>query len=260
MLGDSAATRKSHRRHGRRARFSEEIVPYEIADADGARYRVSIPMKDLDEGTSLQALSRPAPGLLLESVDEGVCTAGNSSQRSDGAAAVCLMNETALRDHRRCARSRRSLAYAVAAGDPDFLGPAPDPRHSEGPCPQRHRPGRPRPSSKATKRLPTQCLYVLREMRFDLDKVNVNGGAPSLSAIPSDAPERSSPRRSSTNSAAAAEKYGLVTMCIGEGMGAGRRVRDLRLTIAPAHHAHPCRCARPHQRGSYPPRTVRDAP
>ena len=72
--------------------FTEEIVPLKVPTSNGSiRF-------DTDEGprrdTSMEALSKLKPAFATP--DRGFCTAGNSSQTSDGAAAVCLMSKKAV--------------------------------------------------------------------------------------------------------------------------------------------------------------------
>ncbi len=158
-------------------------------------------------------------GLFTEEIvpGRGFCTAGNSSQTSDGAAAVCLMNGKAVEEF-----GLKPLAlfrgYAVAAGDPRFLGPAQLEAIPKA-CEQAGIAVSELGLIENNEAFASQCLYVIREMGFDPEKVNVNGGAIALGhplgctgAKLTVQLLHEMKRRGVT--------YGLVTMCIGGGMGA----------------------------------------
>ncbi|HIJ65095.1 MAG TPA: thiolase family protein [Candidatus Hydrogenedentes bacterium] len=195
-------------------KFDEEIVSLEVETGDGTVVFAQ------DEGprrdTSLEALANLKPAFAA-SPKIGSCTAGNSSQTSDGAAAVCLISERAMKDTGARALAK-FLSYSVAADSPELLGPA-QVKAVHRAC------------ELAGVRLDdvglienneafaSQCLYVIRELKFAPEKVNVNGGAIALghplgctAAKLSVQIVHEMKRRN--------EKYGLVTMCIGGGQGA----------------------------------------
>jgi hypothetical protein len=114
----------------------------------------------------------------------GFCTAGNSSQTSDGAAAVCLMSRQGDRGNRRENRLgglrqlRRPGCGRSASSRP---GPATKPSRKaceHGGDPLSSELGLDR--DQRGFRFRRECLYVVREMGFDPEKVNVNGGAIAL--------------------------------------------------------------------------------
>jgi acetyl-CoA acyltransferase len=196
-------------------RFTAEIV---AVDA------VGVGQFDRDEGprrdTSLEALARLKPAFHAT----GTVTAGNSSQTSDGAAAVLLMSEaraTAL----GVTPLARWVGYATAGVAPERfgLGPVPAVR-------------------KLLKRLglslaeidlvelneafAAQVLVVLRELDVDPDRLNVNGGAIALGH-----PLGCSGAKLTTTIlhelARRQGHYGLVTLCVGGGMGAAGVIERL---------------------------------
>ncbi len=195
-------------------RFKEEIVPLQVPFNGG------VVVFDTDEGprrdTSLEALAKLKPAFAA-SPKLGACTAGNSSQTSDGAAALCLMNERAMAATGAKPRAR-FLSYSVAAGSPLHLGPA-------------QLPAIQRACDLAGIRLDdvgliecneafaSQVLYVVRELGLDPDKVNVNGGAIAL-GHPLGCTGAKLTTQILHEMKRRSEKYGLVTMCIGGGMGA----------------------------------------
>jgi acetyl-CoA acyltransferase len=193
--------------------FTDEIVPLDVPTPNG-------PVRfDTDEGprrdTNLEALSKLRPAFATP--DRGFCTAGNSSQTSDGAAAVCLMSKKAI-DELGVTPIARFRGYAVAAGDPRFLGPA-------------QLEAIPRACALAgitvedldlienNEAFASQCLYVIREMGFDVEKVNVNGGAIAL-GHPLGCTGAKLTVQILHEMKRRSARYGLVTMCIGGGMGA----------------------------------------
>jgi acetyl-CoA acyltransferase len=198
-----------------KGKFKAQIVPLEVETANGKI------IFDTDEGprrdTTLKGLAALKPAFAGPGKKYGVCTAGNSSQMSDGASAVCLMSEDAVKKY-GVKPLAKVLGYNVAAGSPKHLGPAQIEaipkacalsgikleevglfEHNEAFAPQ--------------------CLLVMRELKLDPEKVNVNGGAIALGH-----PLGCTGSKLSTQLIHEMQvrgvKYGLVTMCIGGGMGA----------------------------------------
>ena len=200
-------------------RFRDEIVPVEVTirsfDGNAAVQRQVI--VDTDEGvrpdTSLEALGRLKPVFRRG----GTVTAGNASQLTDGAAAVVIMSAgRAARMGLKAMAVYRS--FAVAGVDPEYMG--------IGPCL-----AVPKALDRAGFRtgdldlielneaFASQALAVMRRLELDPDRVNVNGGAIALGhplgctgarqviTLMHEAPRRGA-------------RCGLVTMCVGGGMGA----------------------------------------
>jgi acetyl-CoA acyltransferase len=195
-------------------KFQEEIVSLDVPTANG-----SITF-DTDEGprpdTTIEALAKLRPAFAV-SAKIGFCTAGNSSQTSDGAAAVCLMSEDAMKE---CGATplARFAGYAAAADDPKYLGPAQlvaIPKALEQAGVSLDDIG----LIENNEAFASQCLYVIREMGFDTEKVNVNGGAIAL-GHPLGCTGAKLTVQILHEMKRRGEKYGLVTMCIGGGMGA----------------------------------------
>ncbi len=201
-------------------RFRDEIVPVTVRRWDGngdGRPRSKEVVFEVDEGvrydTSPDALARLQPVF----AKDGVVTAGNSSQTSDGAAATVIMSaEMAHRKRLKPLGVFRS--FAVAGVPPELMGIGPV-----------------EAIPKALKRaglkladidlielneaFAAQTLAVIRTLDLNPAIVNVNGGAIALghplgctgakltATLLSEMPRRNA-------------RYGLVTMCIGGGMGA----------------------------------------
>ncbi|MFB5190405.1 acetyl-CoA C-acetyltransferase [Alicyclobacillus fastidiosus] len=200
--------------------FQDEIVPVEVEQVaiDGNnKVAKKTVLFDTDEGvrrgTSMEALAKLRPAFQLG----GTVTAGNSSQTSDGAAAVLLMSAERARE-----LGLKPLAafrsFAVAGVDPDIMG--------VGPIAAVPKALRLAGLSIAdldlvelNEAFASQAVQVIRGLELDEEKVNVNGGAIALGHPLGCTGTRLTVsliyemmRRQS--------KYGLVTMCIGGGMGA----------------------------------------
>jgi acetyl-CoA acyltransferase len=189
-------------------RFSGEIVPIEA---------VGVGRFDRDEGprrdTSAEALAKLKPAFHAT----GTVTAGNSSQTSDGAAAVLLMSESRARSLGLTPLARW-IGYATAGVPPERFGIGPVPA-----------------VRKLLARLnlaladidlvelneafAAQVLACLRELDIDPDRLNVNGGAIALGH-----PLGCTGARLTTTivheMARRQCRLALITLCIGGGMGA----------------------------------------
>ncbi|NIS61650.1 MAG: acetyl-CoA C-acyltransferase [Proteobacteria bacterium] len=201
-------------------KFKDEILPIQarVPDATpGGQPTYKEVTFDTDEGvrydTSFEALSNLKPVFR----SDGVVTAGNSSQTSDGAAAVVVMSRKKAKQ-----KGLKPMAvfksYAVAGVPPDIMGVGP--RYAV-----------PKALKLAglsldqidlielNEAFAAQALYVIRELGMDLEKVNVNGGAIALGH-----PLGCTGTKLTTTllyeMARRKARHGLVTMCIGGGMGA----------------------------------------
>ena len=202
-------------------RFAEEIVPVatRVVSANPASTRPD--MRDVvfaaDEGprrdTTPEALASLKPAFHVR----GTVTAGNSSQTSDGAAAVVVTSAAYARE-RGLTPLARLVAFASAGVEPERFGIGPVPA-----------------VRKALKlagltldqmdlvelneAFAAQVLACLKELPIDPDRLNVNGGAIALghplgcTGAKLTATILHEMRRRNA-------RYGLVTMCVGGGMGA----------------------------------------
>jgi acetyl-CoA acyltransferase len=191
-------------------RFKEEIIPIEV-ERDGRTI-----VFETDEGprpTTMDALARLRPAFKVD----GTSTAGNSSQTSDGAAIELLMS----RD-RATAAGIEPLAelvgYAVAGVHPDEMGIGPSvaiPKVLEQTGLSLEDVG----LIELNEAFASQALYCMRELDLDPEIVNVNGGAIALghplgcTGAKLTATLLHEMRRREV-------EHGIVSMCIGGGMGA----------------------------------------
>jgi acetyl-CoA acyltransferase len=201
--------------------FEDEITPYEISDhmPDLATREVRIAKRGAtqDEGpradTSLAALAKLKTVFALR----GSVTAGNSSQMSDGAGAVLLCSEAALKRY-NLTPIGRFVGYTVAGVPPEIMGIGPKeaiPRVLKQTGLNLNDMG----WIELNEAFAAQSLAVIHDVGLDPKIVNPLGGAIALGhplgatgAIRTATLLHGLRRRK--------EKYGMVTMCIGTGMGA----------------------------------------
>ena len=201
--------------------FKAEITPYPIRehlpDLKTGEVRVRERIADTDEGprpdSSVEKLGKLKPVFHAK----GSVTAGNSSQMSDGAGAVLLMSEKALKEH-GLAPLARFAGYAVGGVAPEIMGIGPVaaiPRVlaqvgiSQGDLDW----------IELNEAFAAQSLAVIQEMGLDPAKVNPLGGAIAL-GHPLGATGAIRTATVVHGLRRTGGKYGMVTMCIGTGMGA----------------------------------------
>jgi len=191
-----------------------------VAALDAATFRdetIAIGAFASDEGprrdTSMDALAKLRPAFHVN----GTVTAGNSSQTSDGAAAVLLTSEAFARE-RQLKPLARFVAYATAGVAPERFG--------TGPVPAIRKVLKLAGLSlhdidliELNEAFAAQVLACLRELPMDEARLNVNGGAIALGH-----PLGCTGAKLTTSLVYEMQRrgarYGLVTMCVGGGMGA----------------------------------------
>jgi len=201
--------------------FKDEILPYEIASStpDLATGKVLHRKKvaDTDEG--------PRPDSSLESLGKlktvfaarGSVTAGNSSQMSDGAGAVILMSENALKKY-GVKPIARFVGFSVAGVPPEIMGIGPIKA-----IPKVLKQARVHQADlgwiELNEAFAAQALAVVKELGLDPAKVNPQGGAIAL-GHPLGATGAIRAATLIHGLQRTKGRYGMVTMCIGTGMGA----------------------------------------
>jgi acetyl-CoA acyltransferase len=201
--------------------FRAEITPYETVsrqpgDASGT-VRVARRLVETDEGprpdSSAEALARLKPVFAAR----GSVTAGNSSQMSDGAAAVILVSDRILREF-NLSPLARFAGFAVAGVPPEVMGIGPVAAIPK--VLQRAGIGQDALDwIELNEAFAAQSLAVIRELKLDPAKVNPLGGAIAL-GHPLGATGAIRTATLTHGLRRTGGKYGLVTMCIGTGMGA----------------------------------------
>ena len=200
-------------------RFKDEVLPLAVRrwDDDGGRPVAREVTFASDEGvradTSLEKLGALPPAF----AKDGVVTAGNSSQTSDGAAAVVVMaDETAER--MRLAPLGVFRSFAVAGVPPEVMGIGPVEA-----VPKALHQARVRLQDidviELNEAFASQAVAVARRLELDESRLNPNGGAIALGH-----PLGCSGARITVTMlyemARRNARYGVATMCIGGGMGA----------------------------------------
>ncbi len=209
-------------------RFEEEIVPLHVREVkyEGGEAVETTTHFAVDEGprrgSSFEALQKLKPVFRTG----GSMTAGNSSQTSDGAAAAVVMSEAMVREL-NAQPMARLVGFALAGVSPEVMGIGPV--------------GAIRKVLKQTglsvgdiglvelnEAFAAQALAVIRAAGLDEQTVNVNGGAIALghplgctgAKVTATILHEMKRRR---------VRYGLVTMCVGGGMGAAGIFENLML-------------------------------
>jgi acetyl-CoA acyltransferase len=199
--------------------FKDQIVPITVKEnyfEDGVM-KTREKVFDVDEGprrgTTVEGLSKLKPAFALD----GVSTAGNSSQMSDGAAFVLIVSEKVLKDY-NLTPIARLVDYQVAGVEPYKMGIGP-------------MKAIPKVLAHAGMKLEdidlielneafaTQSLVVVRKLGLNPEILNVNGGAIAL-GHPLGATGAKLTVQILNELKRRNKKYGMVTMCIGTGQGA----------------------------------------
>jgi acetyl-CoA acyltransferase len=207
--------------------FDPELIPIDVElteYADGKTVKKNFTVKR-DEGprgdSTIEGLAKLKPAFK----DGGTVTAGNSSQMSDGASAVMVMSaekasELGLRP------LARFVSFAVGGVPPELMGIGP-----VAAIPKALKlaglSAKEIDLFELNEAFAAQSLAVIQQLELDADKINVNGGAIALghplgctgSKLTTQLIYEMGRRKS---------KYGMVTMCIGGGMGAAAIFENLQ--------------------------------
>jgi acetyl-CoA acyltransferase len=202
-------------------RFNEELIPVTVATAvPGAKAGKPLVTETIfavDEGpradTSAEALAKLKPAFHAQ----GTVTAGNSSQTSDGAAAAVLMEAGRAREL-GIRPLARLVAYAATGCLPEEMGIGPIAAIPKA----LRRAGLALDEIgliEFNEAFAAQALAVIRLLGLDMERINVNGGAIALghplgctgAKLTATLLQEMKRRKA---------RYGMVTMCVGGGMGA----------------------------------------
>ncbi|HEQ0688985.1 TPA: acetyl-CoA C-acetyltransferase [Streptococcus pyogenes] len=195
-----------------KGRFKEEIAPVTIPQRKGEPLLV-----DQDEypkfGTTVDKLAKLRPAFIK---DEGTVTAGNASGINDGAAAILLMSKEKA-EELGLPILAKITSYASAGVDPSIMGCGPIPATKKA-LAEAQLTIDDIDLIEANEAFAAQALAVSRDLGFDNEKVNVNGGAIALGH-----PIGASGARILVTLLAEMAKrdvrHGLATLCIGGGQG-----------------------------------------
>ena len=201
--------------------FADEIAPYTLAD----HYPDLNSRKSIDDTRTIKNDEGPRAGTTMEALAKlktvfranGSVTAGNSSQMSDGAGAVLLASEKAIKEFNLTPLAR-FVGFAVAGVPPEIMGIGP-------------KAAIPKVLSQTginkddldwielNEAFAAQALAVMKDTGLNPDKVNPLGGAIAL-GHPLGATGAVRIATLVNGLRRRKQKYGMVTMCIGTGMGA----------------------------------------
>lgn len=201
--------------------FRDEILPYEIDSAapDLATGQVAHRKRvaDVDEGPRPDSTMETLGKLRTVFAVRGTVTAGNSSQMSDGAGAVILMSEKAMKRY-GVAPLARFAGFAVAGVPPEIMGIGPIkaiPKVLAATGLKQDQ----LDWIELNEAFAAQSLAVIRDLGLDPAKVNPQGGAIALGhPLGATGAVRTATLVHGMRRTGA--RFGMVTMCIGTGMGA----------------------------------------
>ncbi len=201
--------------------FGDEVLPYTVMRkaANLETGETDINKRDVaqDEGPRADSSAEALAKLRSVFAARGTVTAGNSSQTSDGAAAVLLVSERALKTH-GLQPLARFVGYAVAGVAPEVMGigpvaAIPKVLQQTGVKQQEL------DWIELNEAFAAQSLAVIKELGLDEDRVNPCGGAIALGhPLGATGAVRTATLVHGLQRSKA--RYGMVTMCVGTGMGA----------------------------------------
>jgi len=206
----SAKSQQKAEKAVKEGRFKEEIVPVVIKSRKGEI------VFDTDEfprfGATKESLSKLKPAFKKD----GTVTAGNASGINDGAAALVIMSEEKANEL-GIKPLAKIVAYGTSGVDPKIMGYGPF-YATKKTLEKANLKIADMDLIEANEAFAAQSLAVAKDLGFDMDKVNVNGGAIALGH-----PIGCSGARILTTLLYEMEKrdskHGLATLCIGGGMG-----------------------------------------
>ena len=203
----------SHRRAARawgEGRFAREVVP--VAIGEGRRAVTVAKDEHFRADASLEAMAKLKPVFRKD----GTITAGNASAITDGAAAIVVLSEEAAERH-RVAPQAALLGYTSVGVDPARMGLGPVPAVRR--LLERHRLSLEQVDVvELNEAFASQVLACDRELHFDRERLNVNGGGIALGH-----PTGCSGARILVTLLAELERakgrYGIATLCVSGGLG-----------------------------------------
>ena len=213
-MQDELACRSQNNASKARAegRFKDEIVPVEVK---GRKGKVTVVEDDefIREGVTVESLAKLKPAFKK---DGGTVTAGNASGINDGAAMLIVMKESKAKEL-GVTPLAYIISYATCGVDPKVMGTGPIPSSTKA-LKLAGLTADDLDLIEANEAFAAQACAVNQVMKFDISKVNVNGGAIAIGH-----PIGASGARILTTLLYEMQKRdskkGLATLCIGGGMG-----------------------------------------
>ena len=213
-MQDELACRSQNNASRARAegRFKDEIVPVEVK---GRKGKVTVVEDDefIRDGVTVESLAKLKPAFKK---DGGTVTAGNASGINDGAAMLIVMKESKAKEL-GVTPLAYIISYATCGVDPKVMGTGPIPSSTKA-LKLAGLTADDLDLIEANEAFAAQACAVNQVMKFDISKVNVNGGAIAIGH-----PIGASGARILTTLLYEMQKRdskkGLATLCIGGGMG-----------------------------------------
>ncbi|MDH5399880.1 MAG: thiolase family protein [Cyclobacteriaceae bacterium] len=215
----------SYRSHMRAAaaikegKFKEEIVPVKVEDVyvdENFKKKSREWVVDTDEGVRVNTTPEALAGLKPAFANGGTVTAGNSSQTSDGASFVLVMSERKMKEL-NLEPVARLASYAVAGVEPGIMGIGPV-KAVPAALKQAGLALKDIDQIELNEAFAAQALGVIKELDFNEDIVNVNGGAIAL-GHPLGCTGSKLTVQLINEMKRRNQKYGMVTACVGGGQG-----------------------------------------
>jgi acetyl-CoA acyltransferase len=193
-------------------RLKDSVVPLTVLGPAGKPI-----VFDVDEGPRRETSAQALAGLKPAFSPKGIVTAGNASQMSDGAAAAVLLSKSRAKEL-GIEPIGRLVSYAVAGVPPELMGIGPVEA-----IPKALKLAGLKLSDidliELNEAFACQALAVIQQAGLDPEKVNVNGGAVAL-GHPLGCTGAKLTAQIFAEMKRRKARYGLVTMCVGGGMGA----------------------------------------
>ena len=199
--------------------FTDQIVPFEVKTKKGS---IEFKVDEHPRETNMEKLSQLKPVFK----QNGTVTAGNTSGRNDGAGVVMLMSEEAAARYDKKPKAR-VIAQAVAGVSPEIMGIGPAPATRKA-LKQADLTLEDIGLIELNEAFAAQSLAVIKELGMDMNRVNVNGGAIAL-GHPIGGSGGVLMTKLLHEMERRGEKYGLVTFCIGGGLGITSIVENLQV-------------------------------
>lgn len=199
--------------------FEREIVPFEVKTKKSV---IEFKVDEHPRETNLELLSKLKPVFK----ENGTVTAGNSSGRNDGASVVLMMSEDAAERYGLKPKAK-IIAQAVAGVSPEIMGIGPAPATRKA-LQQAGLTLNDIGLIELNEAFAAQSLAVIKELNLDINKVNVNGGAIAL-GHPIGGTGSILMTKLLHEMERRGEKYGLVTLCIGGGLGITTIIENMQV-------------------------------
>lgn len=205
-------SQRKYHRAAEKGRFRKEIVPVFLPQPKG-----DAALFDTDEQPRVSTLEKLATLKPAFQPDGGTVTAGNAAGINDGAAAVLLVSDEALKRY-NLKPMARIISSAVAGVDPAIMGMGPVPATRK----VLERAGLTLADIdliELNEAFASQSVAVIRELGLDVSKVNVNGGSIALGHPLGSSGARIVATLMHEMQRREGVRYGLATMCVGVGQG-----------------------------------------